>query len=143
MPDAEDGPGDRRWRSGETLRGLFDHMEEFWQSPQGQQLHAAQRAAEADLQAWLADQPGIVVHRHGGQVPEQWEGEVDGRSFYFRERGGEWGIELDLQDQQCGVYRGDLIATGDTSAQGYGESPRERAAFIATVIRDHLRRQRS
>jgi len=36
-------------------------MDDFWQSPEGQQLHAAQQAAEADLQAWLAEQPGVVA----------------------------------------------------------------------------------
>jgi hypothetical protein len=142
MPDTENEPGDRWWRSAEMLQELFDHMDEFWRSPEGEQLRAAQQAAEADLQAWLADQPGVVVGRHGGLVPEQWEGQVDGHSFYFRERGGDWDIELDLQEQQPGITRGDLIATGTIAAEGYGESPRERAVFIVTTIRDHLRRKR-
>ena len=139
MPDTENEPGDRRWRSWETLQKIFDDMDEFRRSPQGQQLQADQQAAEADLQAWLADQSGVVIGRHGGQVPEQWEGQVDGHSFYFRERGGDWDIELDLHEQQSGITRGDLIATGTTAAEGYGESPRERAAFIVATIRDHLR----
>lgn len=117
-------------------------MDEFWRSPQGRRLQAAQQAAEAELRAWLVDQPGVVVHGHGGQVPEQWDGEVDGHSFYFRERGGEWDIELDLQEQQRSGTRGDLIASGTIAAEGYGESPRERAAFIVATIRDHLRRKR-
>lgn len=117
-------------------------MDEFWRSPEGQQLQADQRAAEAELQAWLADQPGVVVGHHGGQVPEQWEGQVDGHSFYFRERGGDWDIELHLHEQQPGITRGDLIDTGTISAEGYGQSPRERAAFIVTTIRNHLRRKR-
>lgn len=140
MPeDIENAPQDRRWRSAESLRGFLDHMEKFRHSPEGQQLQADQQAAEADLQAWLADQPGVVIGRRGGQVPEQWEGQVDGHSFYFRERGGDWEIELDLDEQQPGITRGDLIATGTISAPGYGESLRERAAFIVTTIRDHLR----
>lgn len=113
-------------------------MDEFWRSPQGRQLQADQHAAEGDLQAWLADQSGVVVGRHGGQVPEQWEGQVDGHSFYFRERGGDWDIELDLHEQQPGITVADLIATGTITAPGYGQSPRERAAFIATTIRNHL-----
>lgn len=142
MPDdMENAPGDRRWRSAETFQGLLENMDEFRRSPEGQQLQAAQQAAEADLQAWwLADQPGVVVGRHGGQVPEQWEGQIDGHNFYFRERGGDWDIELDLHEQQQpSITRRDLIATGTITAPGYGQSPRERAAFIVTTIRNHLR----
>lgn len=116
-------------------------MAEFWRSPQGRRLQTAQQAAEAELRAWLADQPGVVVHDHGGQVPEQWEGEVDGHSVYFRERGGEWDIEIDLRPRDGSTRgQGDVIAAGTIGAEGYGESPRERAAFIVTTIRDHLRR---
>ncbi|MCT7658056.1 hypothetical protein [Mycobacterium deserti] len=144
MPDTDE-PGEdttpRRWRSAETCQGILDHMDEFRRSPQGQRLQAEEQAAEADLQAWLADQPGVVVGRHGGWVPEQWEGEVDGHSFYFRERGGDWDIELDLQEQRPGITRGDIVATGTIAAEGYGEGPRERVVFIVTTIRDHLRRQ--
>jgi len=55
-------PQDRRrafnsWRS---------DIREFWRSPEGQQIRAAERAAEAELEAWLAAQPGVVVHSHGG-----------------------------------------------------------------------------
>lgn len=149
MSDAEEQPGGgttpmpRRWRSAETFQGILDDMDQFWRSPQGQQLHAAQLAAEADLQVWLAEQPGVVVHRHGGQVPEQWEGEVDGHSFYFRERGGEWDIEIDLRPRDGSTRgQGDVIATGTIAAEGYGENPRERAVFIVTTIRDDLRRKR-
>lgn len=144
MPDdMENAPGDRRWRSAATFHEILDHMEEFWRSPQGQQLQADQQAGEADLQAWLADQPGVVVGRHGGQVPEQWEGQVDGHKFYFRERGGDWEIELDLHEQQPGITKGDLIATGTITAPGYGQSPRDRAAFIVTTIRNHLQHTRT
>ncbi|OBA87267.1 hypothetical protein A5642_20420 [Mycolicibacterium mucogenicum] len=139
----EKAPEDRRWRSAQTFQGFLDHMEEFRRSPQCQQLQADQQAAEADLQAWLDDQSGVVVGRHGGQVPEQWEGQVDGHSFYFRERGGDWDIELDLHEQQLGITKGDLIATGTITAPGYGQSPRERAAFIVTTIRNHLRHTRT
>ena len=69
MPDdMEKAPEDRRWRSAQTFQGFLDHMEEFRRSPQCQQLQADQQAAEADLQAWLDDQSGVVVGRHGGQV---------------------------------------------------------------------------
>ncbi|MGK2879635.1 MAG: hypothetical protein ACSLE6_02170 [Mycobacterium sp.] len=142
MPDTENEPGDRTRRSAETFQRFLDHIDEFRRSPQGQKLHAAQKAAEADLQAWLADQPDVVMGRHGGPVPEQWEGRVDGHSFYFRERGGAWDIELDPQ-QQSGITKGDLIATGTIATDGYGQTPRERAAFIVTTIRNHLRHKRT
>ncbi|MFW0153635.1 hypothetical protein ACNUDN_28080 [Mycobacterium sp. smrl_JER01] len=148
------------WRSGATFRGFLDDTDEFWRSPEGQRLQAVHEAAEADLQAWLAEQPGVVVHSHGGYAPEQWEGEVDGHSFYFRERDTEWDIEIDLRpsgrarcvgdrgnddgtiaDQGDEFVEGDVIATGRTNAQGYGDSPRERAAFIVVTIREHLSRQ--
>jgi hypothetical protein len=143
-----------------TFRGFLDDMAEFGRSPDGQRLQADHEAAEADLQAWLAAQPGVVVHSHGGSAPEQWEGAVDGHSFYFRERDTEWDIEIDLRpcgrvmragdtgndggttpNQRDEIVEGDVIATGRTTAQGYGVSPRERAAFIVAAIREHLTRQ--
>lgn len=142
MPATENSLEDRRWRSAETFRRFLDHMDEFRRSPEGQQFEAAQQAAEAELQAWLTDQPGVVIGRHGGQVPEQWEGQVDGHHFYFRERGGDWDIELDL-NQQPGITNSERIATGTITAPGYGQSPRELAAFIVTTIRNHLQHART
>ncbi|MCB0484665.1 MAG: hypothetical protein KDC47_00580 [Flavobacteriaceae bacterium] len=141
--DTENAPEDRRWRPAQTFQGFLDHMDEFRRSPEGQQLQAEEQAAEADLQAWVADQLGVVVGRHGGLMPEQWEGQVDGHSFYFRERSGDWDIELDPHEQQPGITKGDLIAAGTINVPGYGQSPRERAAFIVTTIRNHLRHART
>ena len=149
MPDDDETLGDRsssppsRWRSAETFQNFLREMDEYRRSPEGRRYEAAEQAAETDLQAWLADQPGVVIPRHGGQVPEQWEGEVDGHSFYFRERGGEWAIELDLQEQPHGATQGEVIAAGTIAYDGYGQSSRERAKFIVTTIRDYLRRNRS
>lgn len=160
MPDDADAPHPRQWRSGATFRELLDDMNEFWQTSEGQRLQAARHAEEADLQAWLADQPSVVVHDHGGYAPEQWRGEVDGHSFYFRERDTEWDIEIDPRPsgsmrvvdgthddgttryRQHEVIEGDVIATGTIAAESYGANPRERAEFIATTIREHLRRKR-
>jgi hypothetical protein len=161
MPDDADAPLPGQWRSGATFGELLDHMKDFWQTPEGQRLQAAHQAEEVDLQAWLADQPGVVVHDHGGYAPEQWRGEVDGHSFSFRERDTEWDIEIDLRPsgqsmrvvdgtrgdgttgyRQHEVIEGDVIATGTTAAEGYGANPRERAEFLVTTIRDHLRRTR-
>ncbi len=72
-------------------------MHEFWASPEGMEQRAAREAEEAELAVWLADHPDVAVDSHGGRAPEQWEGCVAGRSFYFRERHGSWRIELDLR----------------------------------------------
>lgn len=69
----------------------------FWQSPEGQRIQAAEQADDAALQTWLAQHQGVIVHSHGGLMPEQWSGEVDGHSFYFRERHDEWRVEFDLR----------------------------------------------
>lgn len=145
MSDEEENLGDStqptpdRWRSADTFQKFLEHMDEYRRSPEGQQFEATMQAAEADLQAWLANQPGVVIHRHGGQVPERWEGEVDGRSFHFRERGGEWTIELDLQEQPDGLSRVEFIAFGTIANEGYGDSPQQRAMFIVATIRKVLR----
>ena len=100
------------------------------------------------------------MHSHGGLAPEQWRGEVDGHSFYFRERHDEWRIELDLRpggrfvraiagtDDDGAIHyhtretdEGDVIASGTTDTEGYGTTPVERAQFITDTIRIHLTRQ--
>jgi len=140
-----------RWRN---------DLEAFWQSPEGRRITEAEQAAEAELQAWLAGRPGVVVGSHGRWAPEQWTGQVDGHSFYFRERHGEWRIELDLRPSgrfvrtvagtnddgsvrygQRELEDGDVIAEGTTSAAGYGRTPVERAQFIVDIIRVYLGRQ--
>lgn len=147
----------------ERRRGFqqwLDGIDAYWQSPDGQRIEAAERAAEAELQAWLADQQGIVVHSHGGLCPEEWSGEVDGHSFYFRERNGEWRIEVDLRPsgrfirtvaetdndgathyEERELDEGGVIACGTTDIAGYGTTPLERAHFITDTIRIHLARQ--
>lgn len=93
-------------------------------------------------------------------VPEEWTGEVDGHSFYFCERRGEWRIELDLRPSgrfvrtlteddsdgagQCyerELDEGDVIASGTIDVEGYGSTPAQRADFIIDTIRVHLARQ--
>jgi hypothetical protein len=149
-------PEDRR----RVFRKWRNDIQAFWRSPEGQRITAAERAAEVELQEWLAVQQGVVVHSHGGLVPEQWRGEVDDHSFYFRERYEEWCIELDLRpagrfiravagtandgnirNQEREVDEGDVVAQGTTAAEGYGSTPVERAKFIVDTIRVHLRRQ--
>jgi hypothetical protein len=149
-------PKERR-RAFDTWR---NDLEAFWRSPEGQRITAAEQAAEAELHAWLADQPEVTVHSRGDLAPEQWTGDVDGHSFYFRERHDEWRLELDLRpsgrfvrtvvgtydDGTVGYHQreldeGDIIASGTTAAEGYGATPVRRAQFIVDTIRIHLTRQ--
>lgn len=147
---------DRR-RSWERWRSQLDA---FWDSPEGRRLSAARRAEEAKLEVWLSNAPEVTVRSHGGLAPEQWTGEVDGHSFYFRERHDEWRIEVDLRpvgrfsrvwiggdlDDESSfesreIEEGEIIAEGTTRASGYGRTPVERLRFIVETIRTHLRRQ--
>ncbi|MGI8793628.1 MAG: hypothetical protein ACR2H3_10700 [Acidimicrobiales bacterium] len=133
----------------------------FWESPEGRAMMAAREAEEAELLAWLDDHPEVAVTCHGGVAPEQWEGSVDGHTFYFRERHDDWRIELDLRpsgqvakrylggdlDDESSfelveIERGDEIAEGTIRTHGYGESPVERVQFIVDTIRAHLATQR-
>lgn len=132
----------------------------FWASPEGRDIETARQVEEDALAGWLAAQPGVVVTSHGGWAPEQWRGSVDGHTFFFRERHDHWRIELDLapSGRFAEVWRGgdpddgaahefteldegEVIAEGTTSADGYGETPLERARFLVDTIRTHLRRR--
>jgi hypothetical protein len=132
----------------------------FWQSPEGKRIRAAERAAHAELENWLVTQPRVVVHSHGGLAPEQWRGIVDGHTFYFRERHGEWRIEIDLRPSgrfaralvgACDdgqpryetreMSEGEVIAQGTTDVNGYGTNTVGRAKFIVDTIRVHLARR--
>jgi hypothetical protein len=90
---------------------------------------------------------------------EQWRGEVDSHTFYFRERHGEWRIELDfrpsgryaravvgIDSDDAARYGereldgGDVIARGTSDVEGCGTTLVERAKFIGDTIRTHLAR---
>ena len=148
-------PEERR----ERFAALRADMDAYWESAEGRAETARREAEEAELAVWVADHAGVEVTWHGGLAPEQWYGSVDGHRFYFRERHDEWRIELDLRPsgrfarvwvggdlddedatEQRELETGDVIADGTTNAPGYGRTPSERAAFIVTTIRDHLRR---
>ncbi|MDV3136391.1 hypothetical protein [Mycobacterium sp. 29Ha] len=132
----------------------------FWQSPEGKRIRAAERAAEAELETWLATQPRVAVYSHGGLAPEQWRGIVDDHTFYFRERHDEWRIELDLRPNgrfaralvgTCAdgqpryetreLSEGEVIAQGTIDVNGYGTNPVGRVNFIVDTIRVHLARR--
>ena len=97
----------------------------------------------------------MSAKRTSSYAPEQWEGSVDGHSFYFRERHDEWRIELDLQPsgrfatrvvgvdeheqaitEQVEMTEGEIIAEGLAGA--LGSAPAEHLDFIVSTIRDYL-----
>jgi hypothetical protein len=55
-------------------------------------------------------------------------------------RGGDLDDDGSYEPEE--VQEGDVIAQGTVSVDGYGDRPAARVAFIAEIIRDHLRRQR-
>ncbi len=128
----------------------------WWESPEAAELSAAHEREEAAIGAWLAGQPGVDATRTSSYAPEQWEGTVDGRTFYFRERGGSWRIELDMASsgryaqrllrvgedsefvtEPVPIMEGEVIARGTDS--DLGAAPVDHIAFIVRTIRDHLR----
>jgi hypothetical protein len=119
----------------------LDDIKAFWQSPEDQKIKAAEQADEAELQAWLAEQPEVTVHSHGGFCPEEWSGDVDGHNFYFRERHDQWRIQLDLRHERE-LDDSEVIAYGTTDIEGYGTTPAERSQFIVDTIRIHLTRRK-
>jgi hypothetical protein len=102
----------------------------------------------------------VVVRGFGGAFTEKWWGSVDGRTFSFRAKRGQWGVELDLRP--TGQYvevladgvvldpaasrleeieEGSVVAAGTTDDPGCGSSVVERAHFIVGVVRDYLLRE--
>lgn len=131
-----------------------------WASPAGVALTSAREAERKELAGWLSGRSEVVVRTYGGWTPEQWWGEIDGHSFYFRERHDHWRIELDMRpsgrfsevwvggdiDDDANlepreIEVGDVIAEGNTAVAGYGDSPMERLRFILGIVRAHLVRR--
>jgi hypothetical protein len=138
-------------RRGEERRS----WEAFRGTPEGKALREHHAAQERDIEAWLAGQPGVEAARTTSYAPEQWQGMVDGHSFYFRERHGEWRVELDLEPtgeladrlleiredgeivtELVPIERGQVIAEGIDSQ--LGSDPVEHIDFIVRTIRDHI-----
>jgi hypothetical protein len=133
-----------------------------WEASEAGRAESARVAAEtAELEDWIASDPGVEIDRWGGLCPEIWEGRVDGHSFFFRGRHGSWRIELDLRPtgrfyerivwpddpeegldldrtEQVEVEEGDVIAQGIDA--DLGVSPLHHGRFIVNTIRVHLRR---
>lgn len=115
------------------------------------------------VDARIAAHPGVEAKRTSMAAPEQWEGTIDrrsfyyGRSFYFRERHGMWRIEIDLAPDGRFVTRyvgrsddGEMatepveLTSGETIAEGrepsLGDSPVDHLRFIVETVRAHLAR---
>ncbi len=132
------------------------HRWTAWQdSAEAAELRAEHDREMTAISAWIASQPGVTAEQTTSAAPEQWEGTVDGHSFYFRERGGEWRIELDLEPN--GTFANRLVgfdndgtartephelSSGRVVARGIdddlGDTPVARLDFIVRAIRDHL-----
>jgi hypothetical protein len=128
----------------------------WWDTPQAAGVRADYQREEDEVVAWLAAQPGVEARRISSYAPEQWEGTVDGRTFYFRERGGSWAIELDMMPsgryaqrllrvgeggelvtEPVPIMEGEVIARGTDS--DLGAAPADHIAFVVRTIRDHVR----
>jgi hypothetical protein len=140
----DDAAGRQRWRAA---------PQELW--------HALESKPQDDgLDEWLTTQRGVTIRSHGGFAPELWTGEVDGHSFTFRERHGQWDIKIDHRPSGEFVKQftgtgpdgtatygtrelevGELIASGTIGDASYGTTAIERAQFIIEKIRAHLTRQ--
>ncbi|KXP03899.1 hypothetical protein AXK60_19265 [Tsukamurella pseudospumae] len=109
----------------------------------------------AAVAEWLSTEPDVEASRTVMACPEVWEGRIDGHSFYFRERHGDWRIELDLApngtfaERVVGTEDGEFITepveleSGEVIAEGVdsqlGDSAVEHLALIVRTVRDHLR----
>lgn len=138
-----------------ATRDWFTSMDEFWASSEGRPAIAGREAERAEIEVWVAAHPGVQAHQTTEFTPEQWEGHVDGRSFYFRERQGHWHIELDLEPDGHFANRlagtdedgkmitepvettfGTVIAEGIQSA--LGTTDLDHLEFIVRTIREHV-----
>jgi hypothetical protein len=116
------------------------------------ELRKQHQQEEEAIAVWLSRQRGVAARRITSEAPEQWEGSVDGHSFYFRERHGFWRIELDLRETGHFTRRAagdgtpvpgpEPILAGDVIAEGVdtqlGATPTEHISFIVRRVRDHL-----
>jgi hypothetical protein len=125
-------------------------------APWREELREAADREQRELEAWLSGEPGVTARRTCFAAPEIWEGAIDGRSFFFRERHGQWRIEIDLApdgrfaERLTGVGSdGELqtepveLTSGIEIASGLDEdlggTAVEHLAFVVETVRAHLR----
>ncbi len=144
---------DARRERGRQRRKQF--WDEYRNSPEAIARQVEYDAELARIGEWVAAHEGVEAQRTSEYCPEQWEGTVDTHSFYFRERRGEWRIELDLEPnghfarrvvgagpdgkmitEPAELTSGTVIADGLESA--LGETAVHHLEFIVRTIREHL-----
>ena len=142
----------RRERERQERKRFWD---EWQNSPEAKERQAEYEAELTEISEWVDAHPGVEAERKSTYCPEQWEGTVDGHSFYFRERHGAWRIEIDLEPDGHFVQRvvgtgpdGELITepvemkSGPVIAEGLesvlGETAIHHLEFIVRTIREHL-----
>ncbi len=130
-------------------------FEEWRDSPAAKELRDAVEAERIAVAQWVAGDPGVTAEQTTWAALEQWEGTVDGHSFYFRERHELWSLEIDLEP--TGRFANRIVGTNDegelerepesinegrTIAEGSAAQLPDGAVghieFIVRTIRDHL-----
>jgi Family of unknown function (DUF6247) len=110
----------------------------WWDSPEAAELSGVHQREEDVIAAWLASQPGVDARRTSSYAPEQWEGTVGSHTFYFRERGGLWRIELDMVPS--GRYAQRLVRVGEDGT--FVTEPVPITADPLAILRDLPERER-
>lgn len=129
--------------------------DEWHSRPEAEARRESAKRERDAIDAWVAAHPGVAAERTVFACPEVWEGTIDGHSFYFRERHGEWRIEIDLEPNgtfanryACVDDNGKMLTepveltSGDTIAEGseanLGAGAVEHLSFIVDTVRTHL-----
>jgi len=128
--------------------------ESWWDSPECKAISRQAEQERQEVESWVAGQPGVEAEQTTSMCPEQWEGTVDGHSFYFRERHGTWRIEIDLEPSghfanRVVEFKEDEVITepvpikeGEVIAEGVdgelGKTAVDHIDFIVRKIRDHV-----
>lgn len=138
----------------EERTARWEHF--FEPSPWREELRLAHEREQREIQRYLANEPGVRAERTCTMAPEVWEGTIDGRTFFFRERHGEWRIEIDLVPDGHIAQRyvgtgadGEMITepveltSGPVIAEGFegqlGDTAVDHLAFIVRTVRGFIR----
>ncbi|HJS83714.1 MAG TPA: hypothetical protein VJ742_12860 [Nitrososphaera sp.] len=145
---------EERKKSWDDLR---QKMDEFHQTPEMQAFHAKEDQEKAEVEGWIAEQPGLSdVTRLSWACPEQWQGICLDRAFYFRERHGMWRIEISepLGGEEPAHHVDTEYVKGFTDyydtaqmteiasgvAEDLGETPLDHMRFIVDKIEEYLQK---
>lgn len=73
-------------------------------------------------------------------MPNQYEGRIDGRPFYFRGRWGGWRLHVNSDTSGKG-YDGTVVAYGEHHAAGWWTEA-EAEAFLRELLAEYVARPR-